>query len=350
MQLFRRATLAAAVALAASLTACSESTSPDTVSPESLNSELDGLVSTFDNNVAFQSLKSLQLFFPAYGSIQALRATLPDAPQVTRFTGARAAQLIAALRAPIAGQALFPADVLGKTLAWNAETDQYVVSDQAGAPANGVRILLYVVDPVFESPVEPLQQIGYVDLTDESTAAVDKLGVLLKLGNTTIADYDITATTTTTGGSLGAAGFVTSADGSQQITFELAAVVTETSVSFTYDISGSDGTAVFLDLEFGAASVTAVFRVSHGGNTVEMNITLDGETFSGSIKFNGTVVANLVTTIEGDLAIEPVEGRTLTQAQVTALLAMFERIGDFLDDFTEGILGPGAIVFGRVGL
>lgn len=348
MQLFRRATFV--VAALAALSACSDSTSPDTVSPEALNSELGSLVSTFDNNVAFQSLKALQTYFPAYGSVQALRATLPDAPQVSRFTGARAAEIVAALRAPTGGLALFPADVLGKTLVWDSNTDQYVIGAQTGAPANGVRLLLYVVDPVFDTPVEPLQQIGYVDLTDESTAAANKLGVVLKLGNTTIADYDITATTTTTGGSLGAAGILTSADGSQQITFDLAAVVTQTVIGFTYDISSSEGTAVFLDLDFTSTGATAVFRVTHGGNTVEMTITLTGVSFSGAIKFNGTVVANLVTTIEGDLEIQPVEGRTLTQAQVAALLEMFDRIGDFLNDFTEGIFGPGAIVFGRIDL
>ncbi len=186
---------------------------------------LASLATAFDNNAAFQSLKSLSAFFPQYAAVAALRARLPDVavrgPGVAlpRAGARRAAVPIS--RAPRDVQALFPADVLGKTLTWDVTTDQYTISNLSGAPSNGIRVQLYAINPVTGQPIEPLQQLGYVDLTDESTAQSDKLGVLLKLGATTVADYDVAATVSTSSLRLDANGYVRSPDGLRQVTFDL---------------------------------------------------------------------------------------------------------------------------------
>ena len=49
-------------------------------------------------------------------------------------------------------------------------------TDRTGAPANGVRFLLYAVDPVTFQPVEPLVEAGYVDITDLSGGNTQSVG------------------------------------------------------------------------------------------------------------------------------------------------------------------------------
>jgi hypothetical protein len=70
-----------------------------------------------------------------------------------------------------------PAAALGRTFTWDADLGAYVVSELTGAPANGVRFTLYLMDAEFGTPVLPLIQTGYADLTrtvtnDRATARV----------------------------------------------------------------------------------------------------------------------------------------------------------------------------------
>lgn len=62
-----------------------------------------------------------------------------------------------------------PAPVLGKTFEWDTEAGRYAISDRAGAPANGVRFILYAADPDLEEPILPLTEVGYADLTRGGT-------------------------------------------------------------------------------------------------------------------------------------------------------------------------------------
>lgn len=62
-----------------------------------------------------------------------------------------------------------PNAALGRTFEYDPATDQYVMGDIDGAPDNGVRFVLYLIDPTFGMPVEPLVEAGYVDLTRTAT-------------------------------------------------------------------------------------------------------------------------------------------------------------------------------------
>ena len=56
------------------------------------------------------------------------------------------------------------------TFVWDLETDVYVASDLSGAPAQGVRFILYAINPVTGLPVQTLDELGYVDVIDVSTS------------------------------------------------------------------------------------------------------------------------------------------------------------------------------------
>jgi hypothetical protein len=347
-RLFPALALAAAVAAAA----CSDSNGPEDVDPEAMDARLDAVVSTFENNIAFQSMTSLAWVFPSFGATSALRAALPAAPRPdgwTATTAGRLAQLrlLAGLRAPTGELALFPVDVLGKTFVWDVNADAYVVGQDAGAPPSGIRIILYAVNPVSGMPVEPLQPLGALDLTDESVAAADKLGVELRLGPTVIADYYIQLTVGTTTAAVDAVGFLRSPDGASQLNFDLGVSVNAQTqqVSLLFDVTGSEGTSVHLALVAGDDGGALTFRVSGGGNTIELTLDANVGGASGTIKFNGVVVATITEGNDGT-QITGANGRQLTAEEVNALLAIFERVGDFLENFVGGILGPGDIVFG----
>ena len=54
------------------------------------------------------------------------------------------------INASVAG---IPSAVLGTTFVWDLDSGTYVASDLSGAPAQGVRFILYAINPVTGLPV-----------------------------------------------------------------------------------------------------------------------------------------------------------------------------------------------------
>src|SRR5947207_15996562 len=76
-------------------------------------------------------------------------------------------QLVPPLSTPSAGAPLLPDSLLGKTLAWTCTSQRYAVTGDSGAPATGVRFVLYARAP--DGPVAcPAVALGHVDLFDAS--------------------------------------------------------------------------------------------------------------------------------------------------------------------------------------
>ena len=96
--------------------------------------------------------------------------------------------------------ARIPQQYLGVTFVWDVATHHYVASDQPGAPANGVRFVLYAVNPVTGLPIEnPLTPIdGYVDLqvTESATSATAR--VVVVASDVTYLDYGVVLSGTAT--------------------------------------------------------------------------------------------------------------------------------------------------------
>src|SRR5690606_23880081 len=88
-----------------------------------------------------------------------------------------------------------PAGALGKTFTYDPESQQYTPSAITGAPANGVRFQLYAVDPTDGMPVEPLVEVGHVDLTRSANANEANARVEVFQGTSTptkVLDYSAT--------------------------------------------------------------------------------------------------------------------------------------------------------------
>lgn len=63
-----------------------------------------------------------------------------------------------------------PPAALGATFEYDPETNEYFLGERDGAPANGVRFVLYEIDEELGQPAEPLVEAGYADLTRTATS------------------------------------------------------------------------------------------------------------------------------------------------------------------------------------
>jgi len=357
---FKRLAPLAAAAVLLVAPGCSDSaTGPGSVNTTTLLGDVNGLTSTFSANAAFQSLATLANAFPQYAAAAARRALLPasigalpaaSVGSLQRMLAAvqgRRAAVSAIARAPGAVEALFPIDVLGKTLVWDPDSLKYVVgAGITGAPATGIRIRLYTIDPNTLEPAAPLTQLGYVDLTDESTAQANRLGVLLKLGSSTIADYTISAIVSTSTEELDAAGYIVAADGTGRVDFDLAetANLNTNSLHFVYTLTAQSGAQVLVDLLSNADDTgSATFRISHGGNSIEIDVTGTAAGSSGQVKFNGVVVATISGT--DTPVFTAVSGHTLSASQIQDLEDLFVSVGDAVLGVLGGVFGPAIVVF-----
>src|SRR3972149_2379721 len=182
-----RTTVLPLVALAA---ACGESTT--LFDPVVLSQNTDQIINAIDDSPAMQSMGVL-------------------------------GEKMTAVAAP---GAVIPQEALGKTFTYNEVDGIYVLSDRTGAPTNGVRFILYAVNPFAHTVVTPLTEVGYVDLLDESSTSTIQLHLLAYItasGTTPLIDYTASATIqglpTPTGATVTATGDVS--DGTNTVEFDL---------------------------------------------------------------------------------------------------------------------------------
>lgn len=341
----RPTALALGFALVALLGACSDSTGPDIgdFDPESVASSLDEVLST--SQVDEDVLVSLELAGEVLADQGGMAPVLLPAG---RQVGGLLPRLDDVRRAELAAP-IFPSNLLGKTFVYDVETDDYVIDDAAtGAPANGIRLLYYAIDPVTRRPVDPLVELGYLDLTDESTASSTRLGIEVVStsgdADVTLIDYFIdasyAATESTLSVTLLAEGYLS--DGSERLNFELSQSVdigsdlqsaafeidhtlelVERGVTVTLHAAGSGSEAAP-----GSADFDALLTIQEGGETVEVDVTLvDAETseIEGAIRYNGATAIVIGGTGDEPTFTRP-DGSPLGPAEVDALIALRDGI------------------------
>lgn len=334
----------AAVAASLALGACKDSTGPGSLNPATMDTQVQVMTSTVEGNAAFQSLLSLFPLFPSFSATRVLQASLP------LVRGGAAAGLSGPLSGRMArfsipsvphdAAALFPANVLGRTLAWDTASHSYKIdSSIAGAPGDGMRIRLYTVNQLSGEPVVPLQVLGYVQLRDLSTAQADIIGVTLKLGATTVADYTITVVSGTTSGSFTIAGTLAGGDGTGTITVNHTVTVNSGAVDWVSTLSGSNAS---IRLEIHGDTLgngTELLRATSGGNTLEISGTAAGNVFSGNIKYNGSTVAT-ISISAGTPVITGTNGHTVSASEQSHLLSLFSGLETVVFETMLGMLAP----------
>lgn len=228
-------------------------------------------------------------------------------------------------------QPLLPADVLGTTFEWDEVENAYVATERAGAPASGVRFVLY------DRTTSPLAENGFLDLTDESDPSADRLDVHLQKNGVTRLDYDIAVTETTSGASVSVAGYIT--DGAEQVDFDLVESVSETAnglqidVAYTLSLESQPLSVDLLySLDFGTAvslDFTATFV--NGADSLVFDLRQDGETIEGTVEWNGSLVMTVMTGEAGEPVFLGPDGEDLTPAEGQAIQEIFEMAFEGLD-------------------
>ena len=241
-----------------------------------------------------------------------------------------------------ASVAAVPASVLGKTYVWDSTNDVYVQSDLSGAPSNGVRFLLYAVDPITFRPVEPLDQVGYVDIIDESGSSTVAVRVIVVSNSTTYLDYSVHASETGSSGSVTVTGYAS--DGTIRANFNLENTVTQTTNGMTLVLDyGLDVPTRNLQLDWtatlsdtGAAQVQVAVDLTIEGENGRINMqgTADGSGGSFTVRVNGALFATITLSFGSDPVITGANGQALTPEEEETLRTI---LGYYDDSF--GVFG-----------
>ena len=116
---------------------------------------------------------------------------------------------------------VIPPEVRGTTYVFDVELHRYVPDpSRTGAPENGVRYVLYAVNPLSGEPVVS-EEIGYADLTDEGDEAPNTAALRLKAvsGGVTFVNYRVALAVESGAGTLAVDG--TFFDGHKHLTFDI---------------------------------------------------------------------------------------------------------------------------------
>jgi hypothetical protein len=361
---FRRINLFAAVAGIALLAACKDQGPGSLSDPAAVTSELAAMDSAF-TGIAFQSYAELApMITPTAGGALARAAIIvegstPELPEPAYLRGTRRADAWRKLVPQVASLTsgpIIPDPVLGQTFEWDVSTDAYVATSRTGAPANGVRFVLYAINSITHQPIEPVVEVGSVDLMDESVGNTLRLHIQVKGtgGTPTYLDYTATITSTSANFTATVNGNITngaSALALKTLTFNLSFQVSSNAVTAnaSFDLNNP---SVSVDVyERLTASETGIrvsvdFRFSRPGEVVRVAGTLSiatvGDLFAIEgdmvVTVNGGVFARLHTNGEAAQWTKH-DGSPLTAAELEALENLFQAMTNFFD-FLDDLLDP----------
>jgi hypothetical protein len=206
--------------------ACAESAMAPKTTSERL-AQFNDDVSTI--GTAATSPVATSLFGLGYAIDRTIAETIFGAPQSISHRGtARSAH---AVQKTAVGSTAVPsngasalaslAPLTGKTLRYDRTTSRYVMSAQSGAPADGIRFVLYNFTPASGVVTVPLVEGGYADITPSSGAW--RVTAYSGLASPTVQfDYTVTASGPVTARTFVLAGFVSSSTSRTDFTHTVA--------------------------------------------------------------------------------------------------------------------------------
>lgn len=225
-----------------------------------------------------------------------------------------------------------PAGLLGDTFEYDPETGEYVPGARVGAPANGVRFVLYAIDPLEGIPVVPLVEVGRVDLTrtgsDES--AVARVQVV-SASAVTVLDYEATVEGSATSPRITVEGFARNAE--DRLDFELATSFSLASEAVTINWRTeipTRGLVTRLEQRF-VDGANPRFTIDAAVISENGRVDLDGtitESAGGTltVKVNNATFARMIlaTAESEEPVIENADGEPLTEEETETLHQIFQ--------------------------
>jgi hypothetical protein len=240
---------------------------------------------------------------------------------------------------------------LGTTYIYDPAVERYVPAPgRAGAPANGVRFILYAVNPITHEPIVSVE-VGYADLIDEGATRPTGVGLRLIVVSegTTYLDYRVAIDGSPNAGTLAVSGFLT--DGETRLDFDISASGTVGPTGATMDV------AFEFDVPARAFNVIGTVQGTHGSGgdlgrinlvvrsgltKIDVAVTGDEHTINATVLVNNEIFA----TITGDHhnpVIRGAGGRELTPQEIEALQGIFRLVGAVFELFGN-LLTPVAAI------
>jgi hypothetical protein len=340
----RAAALLAIVAAAA----CSDSTAPtiDNIDASSAAARVEPVLAVMDQQpiASFGALAGIG-GLPASASVSTFGAVAQLTKATARGPLDRSAPLLA--RSVARAADVIPVEARGQLFTYNETTGQYEGAASTDAPENGIRIVLYAVDPLTWQISSPATPVGRVDLLDESTTQQNRLHVEVRTqAGVELMDYAITHTVTASSESFSIAGSAT--NGTTAVNFDLSGTASQTAATATFDLTApSLGFSVAQNVNVNMLTEQATIGVTLGydGHTLSFSVSFDADgDMSGEIRYDNLRYATFSftydeTTGEATSVFTKANGRPLTVEELEAISSLFERALDF-DNFWAGLLWP----------
>ncbi len=334
------------------LAACSDSTNPgEAFDPTESAADLAAVSDAFGTD-AYASRAAMGDGFGSVAAAPALAARVVDAGWLTASTPQQwqvyGGEIAEAFRSVSAAVLLIPDSFRGRTYEYDAVAGWVYNADRTGAPANGIRFILYEVNPITNEP--GTTEIGWVDAMDESTETTGVVRLSVWSADVEYINYTVSATVLV--GSIGfnIEGFVS--DGTTQVDFSLSVSMDATfassqvEIDYQIDVPSSDfsvsaSMVIAFDAGTETGSMTLEVSFTQGANNVLIQGSFDEQTDGGTLEVlvNGDPFASITISGETFTIVGP-DGGELTQEQMQALGEITDAIGDVFDDTFEDLFGP----------
>jgi hypothetical protein len=346
----------AALALVGLMSGCGggDSNGPDApFDPAGTTSDLDAIGASYESDAMYGFQSAMPAISATLGETSAAAAVraAPGKILASGKSGARAyvgalarlyAPVTVAMR-PVSPRAAILDEHLGVTFVRNTETLEYEPSDRTGAPSNGVRFIVYAANPISGEPVSPLQEVGYADVEVTTTTNGGSLRLELVSGGVTYLDYTVGATLdqSQTSGTVTVSGFVSNGD--DRVNFDLDMHLSESTLTFDYNLSVPTRGNFRLDLEEvlnldnSTATTSLELRGPHG--TVSLTGSYGTGTGSFEVEVNGDPFATITVSGGSEPVITGADGEPLSEQEMQTLRNIYLMfLGGF--DFFEDLLDP----------
>lgn len=290
----------------------SDTTGPATLSdPQATIAAVAALDSAFNTQV-FASFGTLSGTIGSTAATAALagagtivRATVPrpattgvaaEAAAVKQLSGLRALRLSpTSPQGPVINDTLY-----GSIYTYDTTFHAYVRSAVIGGPTNGIRFILYAINPLTGALASPLTPVGRTDLLDESVGLTAQLHIIVAGNGGTPSYLDYTAALTFSQTSLVATlnGTLTNAltaGANKTLTFSVNANFTTTTIT-VHGAYALNNPAVTITLDAADKQVTTTDSAA-----LNFGFTRQGEaiTFTGQLVTTG----NLVDTVDAAIKV-----------------------------------------------
>jgi hypothetical protein len=335
--------LLAALALTALAGCGKDSTAPDApFDPAGTSSDIGALEASFDSPATAGFAAAADAIGDVLGETPAA-AAVKAMPTKALIAGGKpgaghyAATLAKVYARPSSGitpslsTAAILDEHLGVTFTRDPETLEYGPSDRTGAPQDGVRFIVYAVDPISGAVIAPLVEVGYADIVTTETISAATVRIELVSGGVTYLDYAVGVTGSASQLTVTISGFVSNGD--DRVNFDLDTHLTDTSfgVDYTLTVPTRGGFRIDFEAESTEGSMTATLeaRGPHGSVTISGTQTTTSATFD--VEVNGELFATITTSGSEPPVITGADGEPLTEAEMQAL---GEILAIFLQGFT----------------